>query len=955
MKNLILNIVRKLRNIAVKIKTRATALESDRRKVNAVMAFNIGVTILFAITVTFIDRNMINRLADLRNRLVTLKELSSAYEITLTSSQVTLQPQTRKIVQLTADLGEMNKSVTEAAANIGDPRLQDILDKFMIMLEKRFAVREELIERYAALYRVYKDYLMIADETEKDLFGNMTLQLHVKKVMLSLENARIIASNRNRDNVRDNIRDIRNALRAAPPALQAQVALFADRAEEIVKLLRYLDTVRASMRSDGHDQAISVLDKALSEKMAWARAYFRTKMFFLIILSGVISVIQALMTGWFFIGRRKSETLRAAAEEEMLRSKQIITRARQYAAEAQNAQFKILYNFCHDLTHIFSTLRKFGKTVLDDQERSSALLGDKNNKGVISAPQDVKEETLSSALAALDDWVENYLDIHTAREEWRPPEEQTFSVEKTVEKTFVAARFFAHDNMRFLAMYGDDLPKGLLTDSEYVRLLFKNMLFVTLKAARETPIKTAYRFEETEKEGQTLRFFILETYDRADETNFNERARLFNASAEKKEAEASSDKKSAPSDQKSGAEPSSESAEEEETQKGEERDRFTASALFYVQTIADLLGATLEFTRMPTAENLFSARIPVKVDESQNEPEIGTPLLQNKNVIIVSASPNILYTLQSQLKAYGMNVSAIADKFAAIGHIIGGGGGGEQPDLIIIDHQPPDIDAAGLSKIVHDNLKTSLFNVIVLCAEEDYPDLQGDNVYFDEILLKPVVPSHLKNRISHYIDLQLYGAPDLDDDDTMAPVKTKKVLTVMDENLSRMLVQMILTGSDFDVDVAENGEQVMECLDRKRYDFILIAEPGPGLSAETLIREIRRHRSDNQSSVIFVVCEELKDSVKAKFVKAGCDDYILLPLSKVKMMEKIEEWSDPVNRRVNGPYAAQDDAVSEDDSPNDEGNSSGDLEEFSEETAEIDDQNDPLDLKPVENKGEQFL
>ena len=57
------------------------------------------------------------------------------------------------------------------------------------------------------------------------------------------------------------------------------------------------------------------------------------------------------------------------------------------------------------------------------------------------------------------------------------------------------------------------------------------------------------------------------------------------------------------------------------------------------------------------------------IDFEEGEGDIGVPLLQNKTAIIISLT-NTLHTIANQIKLFGMNISSISDKFAAIGHIV---------------------------------------------------------------------------------------------------------------------------------------------------------------------------------------------------------------------------------------------------------------------------------------------
>ncbi len=870
----------KIRAFLQEVRVRALAAESNRTYVNRILLFTCCVMILFAVTVFLADKSGSSRFGEVRDKLTELRELSAKYEGALTKAQITLEIDHKQLNALYKEIENLNRDIEEYSFNIGDPKADASLRELMDMLKKRLAVRAEIGEIYANLYRAYHDYLTVAQKAEQVLLDNMTGQLKVKSVMLALENVRILGENRNRQETVDKIRMLKNDLRDQSPLVQENVGLFAERALQIVEILRYLDTVRVSMRSDGMDALIDKTEQTLTKAARRDAISFRIKSGLLAILSLIIIGMQSLIMAWYFIGRKKADAIRAKAEEDLQFSKSVIARSRLYVAEAQRTQFKILHHFCGDLSRIFSAVKKFSADAFSSNDQS----GQEHKNMTV---------TLIGALRAMDEWVENYLEIHSAREEWRQPVAEPFTPFEILEETVFTARFFVKDSVDEITVYGEDIANQMLGDKKYISDLFKNLLFLTIKSASGSVIRVSYALV-TQKDGEEEKdFFQIQISDRDNEENFYEREKSFTSAFIKIDN------------------PEDALQEEKQNQGQHENDqnRFVSSAIFYAANLIEQLGGTIDFIRTPADENVLTALIRVET-KSENKKVIGVPLLQNKNVIFVSSAPNVFDTIRTQLQYYGMNVFAVTDRYSAIGQVIGGGEG-QEPDIILIDHNPPELDAGALAKVIRANIRSGLFNTIILSSEEDYADLGESETFFDEVILKPALPSKLKARLEHYIDLQLYGHPEPDDTDPYENENVKRILTVMNENLSRMLVQMILTGYDYAVDIAETGEQFAEALQRKNYDYILISETGLKLSAETLCREIRRHPSENQSAVVVVLCDEIKEVIKKNLTKAGCDDFIFLPMTKPSVLEKLEEWAEPITRRTNGPPALQEEIAEE--------------------------------------------
>lgn len=866
-----LNIIEKFSKVKEYLKAKKSqiiAIGDNRSVVNYVLCANGALIVGLGLIATFINQDAIKRYVDIRSSVGRMKEISESYELYLTRAQVTLHPNQKELKKIGDKLENEKKKITSLHAELHDPEFSDHVKEFINILDKRLAVRDELINRYNILFEVYDDYRKAAKKAELALRDNNKLQIQAKHIMLDLENVRLMAQMDNRNDILTKIRLFRSELLHESPRIQSAGALFSERTEDIVKLLRYLDTIRTSMKSDGYTQTLDMLESGTHDKISVEELKFKAKLFTLFLIGFVIAAFQIIILTWFFIGRRRSDKITQQANESMAKSKQIVARAKQYALDAQRGQYKLLKHFCGDFSNIITNISNTSKAIKETKEVSTRFFESHTN-------------TLSASVEALEAWLGNYLEIHIAREEWRDPSDEALNPEEIVSTLFAQARFYAGDREHEMAMFFEKIPKGLKGDIEYIRSIYMNMVYIVLKWSDKSWVKTSIQFEppKTEEgaeepiEGEEAAVpkgtLIITVIDSSDSEDFTNRQALFNRDG----------------------------AGEDEV---DAADRFVTAALYYSRQIGDLLNAKFDLTRTVAEENVFKVEIPVSVTAEEAEEEVGVPLLQNKSAIIVSPFSNILHTTTDQIKLFGMNVSSISDKFAAIGRIVEAQQSGENFDIIILDHRPPEIDAIMLAKVVRENTISGLVHIIVLTTEGYLASLEDSKTDIDAILTKPICPTELNEVINKFIEIQLYGIPDdgQEEFNDEEQEETKRFLAIMNEDLSSSLITLIVTRQNYHIDIATTASQVMESLDSHHYDFILVSDKGTWLVPDNVIKDIRRHHTDNKDSVVIMLYDEMDPSDHQKYIKAGFDDFIEVPLNKNVFLSKVEEWEDPIARRM---------------------------------------------------------
>jgi two-component system chemotaxis response regulator CheY len=124
-----------------------------------------------------------------------------------------------------------------------------------------------------------------------------------------------------------------------------------------------------------------------------------------------------------------------------------------------------------------------------------------------------------------------------------------------------------------------------------------------------------------------------------------------------------------------------------------------------------------------------------------------------------------------------------------------------------------------------------------------------------------------------------------------------RILVVDDEIVSRMKMKKIMDGIG-ECSIAANGEQALakfqKALDSGMpFDLITLDVVMPEMDGTQALHEIRQIEiqkqipKENRVKILMVTSQSDKETVKA-CIQSECDDYILKPFNKERIMEKLQ-------------------------------------------------------------------
>jgi CheY-like chemotaxis protein len=120
--------------------------------------------------------------------------------------------------------------------------------------------------------------------------------------------------------------------------------------------------------------------------------------------------------------------------------------------------------------------------------------------------------------------------------------------------------------------------------------------------------------------------------------------------------------------------------------------------------------------------------------------------------------------------------------------------------------------------------------------------------------------------------------------------KHLKLLLAEDNLVNQKVALLMLKKLGLKADVASNGKEVLQALERKKYDVVLMDVQMPEMDGFEASRAIRERWSDGLPHIIAVTAHALEGDRK-RCIEAGMDDYISKPMRLGDLARVLAECS----------------------------------------------------------------
>lgn len=143
---------------------------------------------------------------------------------------------------------------------------------------------------------------------------------------------------------------------------------------------------------------------------------------------------------------------------------------------------------------------------------------------------------------------------------------------------------------------------------------------------------------------------------------------------------------------------------------------------------------------------------------------------------------------------------------------------------------------------------------------------------------------------------------DTEPEDDWSDLKSINVLVVEDDESSRELMEIMLTGVDMTVTTERNGNSALQKIVDGNYDIVLMDLKMPGMDGYQLTRALRKMERFKKLPIIAVTAYAMIGE-RYKCIKAGMNDYFSKPVDRDQLLSTIADYVAEVKERTSTPAA----------------------------------------------------
>lgn len=330
--------------------------------------------------------------------------------------------------------------------------------------------------------------------------------------------------------------------------------------------------------------------------------------------------------------------------------------------------------------------------------------------------------------------------------------------------------------------------------------------------------------------------------------------------------------------------------------------------------LVGLMGGEIGVESKPGAGSTFWFTVPLE-EQPKTAQQYPAPRENLRGLKVLVADPNSTNRsiLQKQLGSWDMSTGEAENGSGTLEELRAAAANGESYDLVVLDTQLPEMEGMKLAQGIKNDPTLYPTHLVLVTSMGQRGDAEAAReTGIEAYLTKPIRQSELYDTLTIVMGFEEYD-PESDGRfvtrHTVRELKAgdrTRLLLAEDNEVNQKVAVRKLEKLGYRVDVADNGVEALNALERCPYAAVLMDCQMPELDGYAAASEIRRREneegSEHHTPIIAMTANALQGD-REKALEAGMNDYVSKPVASDVLDETLKRWVSQVSPEAPGPRA----------------------------------------------------